>query len=540
MDRSLYVLAAFAIVGLALIVPSPPALAQAAEPPVLLGVYPSSNLQTTVGEIASLDSWAGKRNAIAGTFMDFEFPNPDWNVPAELNAAWDAGYTPFVNLMVGYETSPTRTAAYIASGAIDADIRAWAQEFAAWADDGNRQAFLAPLPEMNGDWVPYGLDPQGFKDAFLHIQDIFAQEGVPDASVSWVFAPNGWSDPSDPDFEAYYPGHAAVDVVAFSAYNYGTDTTCNAWPRWDPPETVYGPYLDRMRLMAPMKPIFIAQTATASAGGDKGQWLIDAYTYLANYPAVRAILYFNRDLPACNWDLAIYQISGRKVTEYQTAIAPADFGYEFPIPLAFDPPPAYTFEDVWRAHPFAGVPDHPDWPYVEALYQGGYIAGCSSSPPLYCPEDVMTRAEGAVFVERGIWGAGYVPPQPTASSFGDVDLGAWYAKWAEALWQDGYTAGCSQSPLLYCPLAEHNRAEGAVFYLRMLHGADYTPPAPSVQIFEDVPLSAWYAKWVNQAHSEGLLEPCSISPTLLYCPLDPLTRGQAARMMVRAKGLVTP
>jgi len=91
--------------------------------------------------------------------MDFEFPNPDWNVPAELNAAWDAGYTPFVNLMVGYETSPTRTAAYIASGAIDADIRAWAQEFAAWANDGNRQAFLAPLPEMNSDWVPYGLDP---------------------------------------------------------------------------------------------------------------------------------------------------------------------------------------------------------------------------------------------------------------------------------------------------------------------------------------------------------------------------------------------
>jgi len=515
-----------------------PAGAQSVEPPVLLGIYPSGSLQAQIAEIEAIDTWTGQGHSIAGTFMDLEFPNPAWNVPADLNAAWNAGYTPFVNLMVGYQTSPTRTTAYVASGAIDSAIRTWAQEFAAWADGGNKQAFLAPFPEMNGDWVPYGLDPAGFKAAFLHIQSIFEEEGVPDSSVSWVFAPNGWSDPSDPGFESYYPGHDAVDVVGFSAYNYGTTPACNSL--WQSPSAVFGPYLDRMRAMAPMKPIFITQTASGSSGGNKSQWLIDAYAYLSDYPALRGILYFNRDLP-CNWDLAVYIDGSRQVAGYPSAIAPADFGYQHPIPLAFDPPPAYTFDDVWRAHPFAGVPDHPDWPYVEALYQNGYVAGCSANPMLYCPSSTMSRAESAVFVERGAHDAGYSPPDPASPPFNDVALGTWYAKWVDGMKNDGYTAGCSVTPPLYCPTAGHTRAEGAVFYVKMLHGPSYAPPEPSAQVYGDVPLGLWYTKWVNQAYADGLLEPCdaTVSPPL-YCPESPLTRGQAARMMVRAKALPLP
>jgi hypothetical protein len=75
----------------------------------------------------------------------------------------------------------------------------------------------------------------------------------------------------------------------------------------------------------------------------------------------------------------------------------------------------------------------------------------------------------------------------------------------------------------------------------MLHGPSYSPPAPTTQVFGDVPLNLWYAKWVNQAYADGLLEPCdaNVSPPL-YCPESPLTRGQAARMMVRAKSLPLP
>jgi hypothetical protein len=521
-----------------------PVSAQPTEPPVLLGIYPSGNLQTKVSQIQAIDTWSGKHHSIAATFVDLEFPNPDYNVPADLDAAWNAGYTPYVNLLVGYNSSPTRTASYVASGAIDTAIHAWAHAFALWADGGNKQAFLAPFPEMNGDWIPYGLDPDGYKQALARIQSIFAAEGVPDSSVSWVFAPNGWSDPGDPGFEAYFPGQRNVDVVGISAYNTGTDPTCNSWPVWEGPSEVFTPYLDRLRAMAPMLPIFIAQTASASSGGDKSQWLIDSYAYLASYPGVRAILYYNQDLPSCNWDYAVYldgSDGSRQVAGYPTAIAPSDFSYQFPIPLAFDPQPSYTFDDVWRASPFAGVPNHPDWPYVQTLYDNGYVAGCSTDPPLYCPYDTMNRAQASVFVERGAHSATYTPATPGSPPFDDVPLGMWFTNWVDGLKTDGYTAGCSLDPPLYCPTRGNTRAEGAVFFERMLHGPTYSPPDPTIQVYGDVPLGSWYAPWVTAAYDDGLLEPCDdgVSPPL-YCPMDPLTRGQAARMMVRAKGLALP
>lgn len=186
---------------------------------------------------------------------------------------------------------------------------------------------------------------------------------------------------------------------------------------------------------------------------------------------------------------------------------------------------------------FEDVPlDHWAREYIETLFFEGYIAGCSADPMLYCPEDAMTRAESAVFVERGIRNASYIPPQPAATAFADVPLGEWYAKWAGALYEDGYTAGCGTNPLIYCPLDPHTIAEGAVFYLRMINGTTYLPPAPS-GIFADVDLGAWYAPWVEAAYREDLIIPCEISPELKACPEDPLTRAMGAYMMYQAKGL---
>ena len=147
--------------------------------------------------------------------------------------------------------------------------------------------------------------------------------------------------------------------------------------------------------------------------------------------------------------------------------------------------------------------------------------------------------QSAVFVERGIQGADYLPPDPTVDVFDDVPRGEWYAKWATALWEDGYTAGCGTDPLIYCPLQGHTRAEACVFYLRMMHGADYEPPEPQ-GYFADVDLELWYAKWVDACWEAGIAEPCETEPDLLFCPEDPLTRAVAAYMMVQAKELDLP
>jgi len=273
--------------------------------PLALGMYTSASLQMASQELHQINSWLEQngvtsRVEMAATYMDFEFPNPEANISYDLDAAWNLGIIPFINLAAGTTDAGPRTAEDIALGDLDGPIRAWARIYAAWAKARRGNAYIAPLQEMNGYWTPYGLDADNFKRAYYRIQRLFEEEGVPEDAVIWVFAPNGWS-PTGHDFERYYPGDAYVDIVAFSAFNYGA---CSDHATWETYEVVFEPYLERMRLMAPGKPIFIAQTGTVADGGDKDAWLVDTFTKFAAFDGLAGILYFNvikQESPACEW-----------------------------------------------------------------------------------------------------------------------------------------------------------------------------------------------------------------------------------------------
>jgi hypothetical protein len=73
--------------------------------------------------------------------------------------------------------------------------------------------------------------------------------------------------------------------------------------------------------------------------------------------------------------------------------------------------------------------------------------------------------------------------------------------------------------------------------LRIRNGPSFQPP-PAQGLFQDVPLQAWYARWVEEAYRQGILIPCQREPALRACPQDPLARDLAAVMMARAKGLL--
>ncbi|MGD8732724.1 MAG: metallophosphoesterase, partial [Anaerolineales bacterium] len=51
--------------------------------------------------------------------------------------------------------------------------------------------------------------------------------------------------------------------------------------------------------------------------------------------------------------------------------------------------PGQVFDDVSS--------DHWAFEYINALYNAGYVAGCSSEPRLYCPDNILSRAESSVF-----------------------------------------------------------------------------------------------------------------------------------------------
>jgi hypothetical protein len=62
--------------------------------------------------------------------------------------------------------------------------------------------------------------------------------------------------------------------------------------------------------------------------------------------------------------------------------------------LQISPPGAQVFNDVPPSHPF--------FQFIQALAAGGITGGCSASPPLYCPEDFITRGQMAVFLSRAL------------------------------------------------------------------------------------------------------------------------------------------
>lgn len=191
-----------------------------------------------------------------------------------------------------------------------------------------------------------------------------------------------------------------------------------------------------------------------------------------------------------------------------------------------------TFSDVGQNH----------WAYewVEALYASGITSGCSQDPPRFCPDDPVTRAQMALFLERGMRSPGYSPASATGSVFHDVPEDHWAAAWIERLFADGITGGCSQDPLMYCPEAEVTRAEMSVFLERAMHWPSaYSPPAPSGATFGDVSLGYWAVAWIEQLFSDGITSGCSQDP-LMYCPEEAVTRAQMAAFLVKAFDLPVP
>jgi hypothetical protein len=188
-------------------------------------------------------------------------------------------------------------------------------------------------------------------------------------------------------------------------------------------------------------------------------------------------------------------------------------GVMMPVPLL-----AQTFDDV--------PPDYWAFSFIETLADSGITSGCGGSH--YCPTDPVTRAQMAVFLERGINGSDFSPPAATGNAFLDVGAGDFAAAFIEQLSLDGITAGCGNNN--YCPDSTVTRDQMAVFLLRSVHGAGYSPP-PATGIFDDVPLSYWAVHWIEQLAAEGITTGCGGSN---YCPEAQVTRDQMAVFLVRA------
>jgi hypothetical protein len=100
----------------------------------------------------------------------------------------------------------------------------------------------------------------------------------------------------------------------------------------------------------------------------------------------------------------------------------------------YTPPPCTSapFPDVPCASPFAA--------WVQELVTRGITAGCGGG--LYCPTNPVTREQMAVFLLKTHDGAAFTPPPCTTATFTDVPCASPFAAWVQELVARGITAGC--------------------------------------------------------------------------------------------------
>lgn len=506
------------------IAPADPAVSAgtvSAKSTVYAGMYSSEFFSTD--DLNAFANTAGTRMTFGGTFhnpLESEGANWPLNTETLLEEIWQGQATPFANLEVPVSSFT------IASGGYDAEIGAWAERVATWLNrGGGRSMFIAPLQEMNGDWVPYGMDPGNFKLSFTRIRGIFEGLGINESQVRWVFAPNGWSTPPY-SMADYYPGDDVVDLIGFSAYNFGSTLA-----QWSGVYEVMGGVFEEARTFAPDKPYILSQTASSPYGGDRDAWLSEMFAFIAADPNALGFVYFNLDRET-DWpvwsggSLAAGFAAGmaQPTTQHVWPMTdwfqpgPVPFGPAQPLPAPTIPlPSAFCFSAETGSFGFPDVPlgefytEPVSWA-VNSDITTGFTDGT------FRPAEVVTRAQVAVF----LWRLSCSPATTPTGAFSDVPTGQYYSEAVSWLVGTGITSGTGNGR--FSPDAAVDRGQMAVF----LHRLVGEPAAPSAgfgdvtnQYFADA--VAWLS---NEEITTGL-------PDGLFHPSDVVSRAQMVTFLDR-------
>lgn len=189
----------------------------------------------------------------------------------------------------------------IYNGNFDSYIR----EFAVSMKNYNKPIFLRFAHEMNGNWYPWGgtvngNSPSDFQKAWIHIFELFQQEGA--TNVTWIWSPDATSYPNfnGNAINDYYPGDSYIDWVGLDGYNWGNTKFGKTWESF---ETIFAS--GYKKVLGYNKPIMVAETASTESGGDKGTWLEEAFTKQipSKFPLVKALVWFNINKET-SWDLS--------------------------------------------------------------------------------------------------------------------------------------------------------------------------------------------------------------------------------------------
>ncbi len=151
--------------------------------------------------------------------------------------------------------------------------------------------------EMNTDWTSYGgacilNEPELFKEVWIHIYEIFEEEGVNNAI--WIFNPNDRNCPPNEynHFVNYYPGNKYVQIYGITGYNTGTYYAEVFGEQWREFETIYDDIYEKCAPYFGKFPWIITEFSSSSVGGDKVQWINNMFDVLPKYENLKIAIWF--------------------------------------------------------------------------------------------------------------------------------------------------------------------------------------------------------------------------------------------------------
>jgi hypothetical protein len=197
----------------------------------------------------------------------------------------------------------------IVAGQWDVYIDNWIAGLKTWQAGygANKPALLIRFAhEFNGNWYPWGNDPNNLRAAWRYVRTKFNAAGV--TGVEWVWCANNVDVDSYKNIALYYPGDDVVEWTGLDGFNWGSNYSFSRWKSFA--ETFSVPYT-KLVTTFPTKPVMIAEVGStepsdlpnltygqngnnADANESKELWVGDMYSrIMSEYPAIRAVAWFN-------------------------------------------------------------------------------------------------------------------------------------------------------------------------------------------------------------------------------------------------------
>ena len=260
---------------------------------VLFGaVVSSTEGQSATTAFTNLEAQLGRKLDMQRVYQSWDDPEPSPTV------RWDVanGHVPMISIRTVSRTGAIVPWAAIAAGRDDAAIVAQANGLKSVGVPVllafNHEPELSPADGTAADYVA----------AYQHYVDVFRAQGATNVAFAFISGTAGYASGAA---QSYYPGDAYIDWIGVDAYNgVGCTTGRGVWSSFSSmvaPFYAFG--------TAHGKPLILAEWASvedAAQAGLKAQWITDAASTIAAWPAIKAVEYFDAPgaTPSCGWPLS--------------------------------------------------------------------------------------------------------------------------------------------------------------------------------------------------------------------------------------------